>query len=291
MDHRTLIAGCGDLGNALGTQLASEGLKIWGLRRRPEEIRGPIQPLAADLCQAASLKLALAGRSFEFVVLCAAAGRGDQRHYRQLYVEGLRNLVQALTAAPRRFFLVSSTRIYHQQDGSVVDEDSPTEPSSAGGRILLEAEKLAQQAGFPATVLRLAGIYGPGRKALMKKVLDGDYGKTASSPYGNRIHRDDAAGALAHLLRLERTGKKLQSCYLGVDCQPVPQEEVRRWMARQMGLPVAGNLPPPKGAGGKRCSNQRLVDSGYLFRFPSYREGYPALIQDLLTHQGNSSPS
>jgi nucleoside-diphosphate-sugar epimerase len=156
-----------------------------------------------------------------------------------------------------------------------VDEDSPVVDSGKGA-ILLEAERLAL--ALPGgLVARLAGIYGPGRERLIRMVRDGTARCSLPSPIGNRIHRDDAAGMLLHLLRLPRPHR----CYIGVDDDPAPLSEVYTWIARRLGVPAppASTEPDPRGRGAfKRCLNARLRASGYSFLFPSYREGYGALL-------------
>ena len=133
------------------------------------------------------------------------------------------------------------------------------------------------QAGpFPAVILRLGGIYGPGRGRLIERVRSGEARCAPGAPvWSNRIHRDDAAGALAHLLLLDRP----EGLYLGVDSEPSPVCEVYRYVASVLGV------PPPRegddarpGGSSKRCSNARLRRDGYRFEFPTYREGYRAVL-------------
>ena len=278
---RILIAGCGDVGAALGVELATGGHEVWGLRRDPAGLPAAIRPLRADLTRPATL-IGLP-RAIDIVVYTAAPGEPTDGGYRAIYVEGLQGLLQALAAqgqAPHRIVFTSSTAVYGQTDGSWVDEASPTEPRDFRGRRLLQAERLFEASGRPATVVRLGGIYGPGRTRLIERLRRGQAACAEGPPrYGNRIHRDDGAGALRHVVELARPA----SLYLAVDHEPADEREVLRWLARQLDLPA----PPvvPAGAarrrGNKRCRNDRLVASGYRFRHPTFRDGYAAVLGGL----------
>ncbi len=132
---RVLIAGCGYVGSALAQQLVAQRHEVFGLRRRPDGLPAGVVPVAADLCDRGGLASALPA-NLDAVVYTAAAEGGDEVAYRRAYVEGLANLLALLpggTAAPRVLF-TSSTSVHAQNDGSWVDETSPTEPTSATGR-------------------------------------------------------------------------------------------------------------------------------------------------------------
>jgi nucleoside-diphosphate-sugar epimerase len=145
--------------------------------------------------------------------------------------------------------------------------------------------------GFPAVSLRLGGIYGPGRTRLVESVRSGRAASRPGPPhFGNRIHRDDAAGALAHLTTLALAGLELESLYLGVDDEPSDEALVLRWIASQLGMPelpmrdgeaAPGARDANRPASNKRCSNARLRATGYRFRFPTFREGYAAAIASI----------
>ena len=139
-ERSVLIAGCGDLGIALGLRLHTAGWAVSGLRRHTDALPPGITPVAADLGDPRSLS-ALAGRRFDHVVLTGAPGGFDEAAYRRVYVDGVRNLLDALTGEPG-VLMVGSTGVYHQEDGSTVDEDSPTAPRGFSGRMLLEGEAL-----------------------------------------------------------------------------------------------------------------------------------------------------
>jgi nucleoside-diphosphate-sugar epimerase len=220
---RILIAGCGDIGTALGVELAAMGHDVWGIRRMPGALPSAVRGLQGDLARPATL--GGLPRAIDVVVYTAGPDASTDDAYRTAYVQGLRGLLRALEGtppAPRRTILVSSTAVYGQTDGRWVDEASPTEPRGFRGRRLLEAERLLVASRLPATIVRLGGIYGPGRTRLVDRLRRGDAACVAGPPrYSNRIHRADAIGVL-----------------------------------------------------------RRLLTSGYRFRYPTFREGYAAVLPE-----------
>jgi nucleoside-diphosphate-sugar epimerase len=276
---RILIAGCGDVGTQLGLQLVEAGHRVWGLRREPITLPAVLSPIAADLTEVSGL--AGLPEGLDFVFYTAAAGTSSEVAYRAVYVDGLRNLLQALEAGgqtPRRFFFTSATSVYGQQQGEWVDETSLTEPNHFSGQRLLEGEQLLGESPFATTVLRLGGIYGPGRDRLIEAVRRGTPCTDSPPLFTNRIHRDDCAGALCHLLHLNAPAE----LYLGVDHEPAAQCTVMRWLAEHLGVPLpkaqaVADIPT---RGNKRCRNTRLIEAGYRFRYPTFREGYAAMLAD-----------
>lgn len=277
---RVLIAGCGDLGVALGLELVAGGDEVYGLRRHPGALPSALRPLAADLADPTTLAQLPA---VDAVVYAAAADRSTEEAYRRAYVDGLRNLLRAPSLQrqpPERFVFVSSTAVYAQDDGEWVDESSPAEATHFRARLLLEGEALVRASTAPETapvVFRLSGIYGPGRTRLVDLVRSGRATYPPGPPrYANRIHRDDAAGALAHLLHLGQPAP----LYLGVDDAPVDLAEVLTLLAGELGAPPPRLAASPAAdeRGSKRCSNALLKATGYRLRYPTFREGYAALL-------------
>lgn len=281
---RILIAGCGYVGSALARELVAGSHTVFGLRRHPASLPPGVVPIAADL--AVSRSLAELPTGLDAVVYAASPGGRDEALYRTIYVKGLRNLLDVLEAQgqrPRRVIFVSSTGVYGQSRGEWIDETSPTEPSDEPARLLLEGESVLRGGPFPGVVLRLGGIYGPRRTRLVEQVRQGHAViARGATRYTNRIHRDDCVGALRHLLELEEPA----DVYLGVDHEPEDEAVVLRWLAGALGAPpprvaARGEEPSRRRRGNKRCRNDRLVASGYRFRFPSYREGYTALLAEM----------
>jgi nucleoside-diphosphate-sugar epimerase len=276
---RVLIAGCGYVGSAVGIRLAAEGHLVWGLRRKPQDLGRGIQPVRADLTKPETLDVP---GQLDFVIYTAAADRNEGRAYRAIYIDGIVNLIEALKRKEttiRRFLFTSSTAVYSQSSGEWVDEESSTEPSHFSGQRLLEGERVLLNEAFPSTVLRLGGIYGPGRARLIECVRRGE----AVCPekvrtYSNRIHLEDCVGALHHLMNLQTC----QSLYLAVDHDPAGRCEVLRWIAQRLGVPPPHKVETtvPENRASKRCRNTRLISSGYAFRYPTFREGYEAVLRD-----------
>lgn len=276
MGERILIAGCGFVGSQLARELRRSGHAVWGLARSQPDLPDGAIWVGADLTDRTSLTQLPA---VDHLVFCASAGESSDERYRAVYVDGLSNLLVAYGGrVPKRLAFVSSTAVYHQSDGSWVDEESPTEPNHFSGKRTLEAEAVARSAGCRSVVLRCAGIYGPGRTRLIDTVRAGNARWAEGAPrFTNRIHRDDVAGALAHLL----FHPSPLPTYVGVDEDPAAEREVFAFLAERLGVapPVAG---PVEGGhrltGNKRCDGSRLRASGYQFRYPSFRDGYSAML-------------
>ena len=305
-----LIAGCGYVGAALAAQLAADGHRVLGLRRNPRGLPAPVVPVAADLTDRAALARALdaVGGPLDALVYAAAPGAAADDAYRAAYVDGLRHALEVVAERGerlRRVLFTSSTSVYAQSAGEWVDEESATEPRGFRGARVLEAERMLFASGVPATALRLGGIYGPGRTRLVERVRSG---RAPARPgcYTNRIHRDDAAGALRHLLGLALAGERVAPIYLGVDDDPADEATVARWLAERLAVPPPGASEASRSSGvslqaseasaqrgeaersssglasaqqsNKRCRNARLRATGYRFRYPTFREGYAALL-------------
>lgn len=277
-----LIAGCGDVGSRLAEQLIALGWPVHGLRRTVAALPAGVLPVAGDLQQAAR-PAAWPQGELDYLVYCAAASQHDEAGYRLAYVEGLRHVLAWLAQSgqrPRRLLFVSSSSVYAQADGGWVDESSPAAAPGYSGQIMLEAERLALDSGIPATRVRLTGIYGPGREWLLKQVRMG-YRVVSEPPlYGNRIHADDAAGLLAFLLQADARGVALDDCYIGVDDEPAALHEVMGWLRERLGVSHWSEESTVRRSGSKRCSNVRARALGWAPRYPSYREGYAALLAD-----------
>lgn len=284
MPPSLLIAGCGDVGSRLGLRLRAEGWSVHGLRRSVSALPAGILPVQGDLQQARCPSTWPTG-TLDYLVYCAAATQHDEAGYQAAYIDGLRHVLGWLAQhgqCPRRLLFVSSSGVYDQQHGEWIDEESPALADRFSGRIMREAEQLAMASGLPASVVRLTGIYGPGRQGLLNQVRRGDRVMSEPPLYGNRIHVDDAAGLLAFLLQADHRGQALAACYLGVDDAPAPLAEVISWLREKLGVTHWSDQAYVRRAGSKRCSNARARDLGWAPQYPSYREGYEALLQGLL---------
>ena len=296
---RVLIVGCGYVGLTLGAELVRRGHEVFGLRRSllaEAELKATgITPLHADITQPDSLKKL--PRNFDWVVNCSASGGGSADDYRKVYLEGNRNLLAWLAdSPPKKFIYTSSTSVYAQNDGSVVTEQSPTEPEAATAKVLVETENLLLEAAggsrgrsphqkFPAVILRVAGIYGPARGHSFKQFMRGEARiEGDGSRWLNMIHRDDLIGVIIAALERGTPGE----IYNAADNAPPSQLEFFTWLAAELKQP----LPPKvaadadvwrkRGVTNKRVSNAKLrAELKYEFQFPDFRAGYAAEIARL----------
>ena len=293
---RVLIVGVGYVGLPLGAELVRQGHEVHGLRRSAalfEALRhAGIQPLIADISRAETL--AALPNDFDWVVNCAATGGGSVADYQRLYHDGTRNLIAWLSPAfarrpAARYLYTSSTGVYGQNDGSLVDEASPAEPASETARVLVETERAlltaATENKFPALILRAAGIYGPERGYLLRQFLSDEARiEGEGTRILNMIHRDDLISAIIATLTRGQPGE----IYNATDDEPVSQLAFFTWLAAKLGKP----LPPVaarqaddsrrRGLTSKRISNRKLrTELGCALKFPTFREGYAAEIARL----------
>lgn len=249
----SLIVGCGYVGSTLARRLVDNGQDVFAVTRSGVDIDG-VASLERDVTDP-PLDLPDVDHAYYLV----SAGSRDSEGYRSAYVDGLSNTIDALDDA----ILVygSSTGVYEVDDGSWVDEETALSPASDRSRILLEAETVARDAG--GTVVRFAGLYGPGRTGENRYLDD------ARVPAGflNLLHRDDAATSLI----AARDGP--DDTYLAVDDEPVHRHELAQWLADYTGRPT-GTLVDTTERSNKRCSNARLRSTGWVPDYPTYREGY-----------------
>jgi len=271
---KVLIAGCGDIGSRLGSQLSDAGHQVYGIRRNTDLLPEGIHPIAADLHQD-NLDLPT---DLDYVFYMASAGKYNDFAYYQAYVAGMKNLLNALAGQSiKRLFFTSSTSVFSQSEGEWVTEDSPAEEHNFSSKRILEGEQLALNARFPATVVRFGGIYGPGRTHIIDQVMKGK-AQCMEDVYSNRIHTDDCVGVLSHLMHLDNP----DSLYIGVDNQPTLSCEVYEWLAEQLSVGTIEHAEPTENSrlmrSNKRLSNARLRASGYQFIYPTYQEGYASLI-------------
>ena len=288
---RVLIVGCGYVGVPLGAELGRLGHEVFGLRRNPAaetELKAVgIQPLIGDVTQADTL-LTLP-HDFDWVVNCVAAG-GNADNYREVYLEGTRNLIHWLAPnPPGKFVYTSSTSVYAQNDGSLVNESSPAEPVAETSKILVETEKVLLRSvaehKFPAVILRVAGIYGPERGHWFKQFMQGTAQiEGDGSRCLNMIHRDDLVGCSIAALKDGRAGE----IYNAADNEPVSQLHFFEWLAQSVNKPLPRSAPENpdanrrRGVTNKRVSNRKLkMELGYQFKYPTFREGYRAELRRL----------
>lgn len=278
---RVLIAGCGYVGSALAVRLAAAGHVVFALRRSASELPRNVTPFEADLLVPKTLRHV---PDVDLVCFLAADVRARSEVRRATRVTGVASLVAALAARRvrlERLVVGSCVSVYGGTDARWVDEDSAAVPSDAAGEDARAAELAARDADPNAVIVRIGDVYGPGRLGVLERVLDGASLGPSDARFTNPIHRDDVAGILEHLL----FAKKTSSHYVAVDREPVEVPALAEWLAGNLGKRppaidasgVAGSLP----ATNVRCMSDRVVEAGYKFRYPTYRDGYRAVLSQL----------
>jgi nucleoside-diphosphate-sugar epimerase len=284
----TLIIGCGYLGQRLGARLVRDGGRAYGTVRSPgraDEIAGiGIEPVIADVLRPETLTgLPAAERLFYAVGFDRAAGAA----MREVYVDGLRNILDRLPPSVRRFVYASSTGVYGQTGGECVDEESPTDPQHESGRVVLEAERLVRawadaHHDASAVILRFAGLYGPGRIVRRAMLERGEPIPGDPEKFLNLVHIDDAARAAAAALDAGAPAP----IYLVADDRPVTRREYYSVAARVIGAPEPRFEPPRPGSveaardvTSKRVGNRRMkAELGVVLRYPDIATGLVAAL-------------
>lgn len=288
-----LIAGYGYVGRAVADYFRRKNQKVWCLCRSAEKSQAMeekgITPVICDLARGDK---AIEMPPAHFVLIALSADERTPEAYRRTYLKAVGNLLMGLKRHrhPWRIVYLSSTAVYGNRHGEWVDESTVPRPESESEKILLEAEHEVLQSGMPVIVYRLGGIYGPGRNRLHARKLNPSLNKTYRHARGdntlhrylNMIHIDDIVGSLPILFDKARQGE----IYLGVDNEPVLETEFVSWLAKALPATAAESLQLTDlsvsrvGVSGKRCRNTKLKELGYCFRYPTFREGYGALLKE-----------
>jgi nucleoside-diphosphate-sugar epimerase len=240
-----------------------------------------ITPLCADITRAEDL--ARLPARYDWIVSTVSSSRGGREEYRRVFLEGTRKLLAWLAPAPpQKFVYTSSTSVYAHTDGSLVTEAGPTAPASPTAQVLLEAERVLlaanDETGFPAVILRVAGIYGPGRGHLFQQYLRGEARIDGRGDrFLNMVHRDDVVGAILAALQRGQPGH----IYNVADDEPVTQLDFFRWLSARLGRPLPPCAPEEQLSARKRAITNKRVsnaalkrDLGYSLKYPTFRAGY-----------------
>ena len=280
VSKRVLVAGCGALGAKIALGLTGTH-EVFGLRRTPSRIPAPVIPIGADLMDKHALAAAVPD-NLNAVVYCLTPDNYSEEGYRKAYVEGLNNLLEAVAGQPiERIIFISSTSVYDQDDDSWVDETSVTNPAKASGQQILLGESSLLDSGFDGTVVRFSGIYGRSRPRFLESISEGELNPESPGPYSNRIHEEDAVAVVPHLLERQFAGLSLDDCYVASDCDPIRLDEAIAWVREQIPCkPPQADARTGGRAGSKRCRNDRLLATGFQFRYPDFRSGYREMIND-----------
>ncbi len=298
--RRVLILGCGYVGTALVDALRARACAITALTRNPAKTstlqeRG-VRVIVADL--AAASWHADVGRDYDVVVNCVSSGGGGLAGYEHSYVGGMRSILSwAAAGVPATYIYTGSTSVYPQGHGETVTEDSPV---GAGGseaaNPLLETEELVRTSACFVRwfILRLAGIYGPGRHYLLDQLRNGATVFPGTGRHRlNLAHRDDIVAAI--LACIDAAESVRNDVFNVAGDTAVPKEAVTAWLAQQLGVPApvfarnGGELPTgvPRVRGRSGPVPDRLVSNaklkrvlGWQPRFPDFRDGYRQIFAE-----------
>ena len=270
-----LLIGHGYLGQALSHRFRQAGWLATTVSRT-----GGDASLACDVADAQAVAALAAKFAPDFIIHCAASGRGGADAYQRVYVNGCRHLLEAFPGVPLLF--TSSSSVYAQTDGSVVTEMSPTLPDRDTGMLLLQAEQFVLKSG--GIVVRLSGIYGPGRSVILRKFLTGEaVMEDNGGRFLNQIHRDDAVSAI-HQLAGSASGHRGEVYNLS-DATPLTQRACYLHLCAlfQQPLPPSAARDPNRKRGWthKQVSSAKLQASGWLPQFPSFLDAVPAITPTL----------
>jgi len=284
-----LVAGCGWLGSAVARALVARGDRVTGVRSDPARAAAlselGVEPLALDLCAPdAAERLP---RDLDAIVATQSASGEGEGAYRRAYVEANRALLAAAAARPvRAFVYTGSTGLFGQRDGSDVDERTPPAPATPSGSILAEAEALLGEAagqGQPVRILRLSGLYGPGRTGIVERVRRGALALgPGDEAWMNFCHLDDAVAAALAALERGRGG----AAYHASDARPMRRREVVAFVAGRLGIAPPRAAAPPAPAGGSAGTHRRVLavrtraELGLALRWPSIREGLAPFLTE-----------
>jgi nucleoside-diphosphate-sugar epimerase len=280
---RILIAGCGYVGEATANAFHERGWEVEGWTATVESAaKLSDRPYAVHAVDVAD-RDAVSGSpdGFDVVIHCVSSRGGDEEEYRRLYFDGAQNLLRAFPDATLLF--TSSTSVYPQTNGSVVDESSPAEPRHGKGKILRETEELVLAAG--GIVARLGGIHGPHRSFFLTRLLEGRTPLDGNDRLINQVHRDDIVSAL--LLLADRRADCRGEIFNVVADEPVKASAAYEWLSTRLKRPLVSDAadarPRKRGESNKRVSNRKLRALGWTPRYPTFES---AMTESILPSFG-----
>jgi nucleoside-diphosphate-sugar epimerase len=278
-DRKTaLVIGCGYLGAQLLRELTAIGWQATGItlsESSAEILRKQGLQVAAEDLRTSDYQL-LTKNNPAVIIHCASSGRGGPAAYREIFLETTERLIKETSC--KHLIFTSSTSVYAQTDGSAVTETASAEPERETGKILIETEEIVL--AHQGTVLRLGGIYGPGRCIPLEKLFSEEAAIEGNGErIMNSIHRTDAVSAFCLAVR-----QNLIGTFNVVDDTPVTQLEWYQWVCAQLrrSLPpfIPRDLNRKRGWTSKRVSNAKLRSFGWTPRYPSFREGVAELLNE-----------
>lgn len=287
-DRRLVVFGAGYVGGAVARAAKMQGMAVTALTRNAAKAATlqaeGIDAIVADLADY-GWHVAMP-EPVDFVLNAVSSGGGGVEGYRHSYVEGMKSVTTwAAKARPSILVYTGSTSVYPQDGGVEVDEASPTDPANERAALLLEAEQLAlaaANAGMRVFVLRLAGIYGPGRHHILDQIQAGEVLAGTGEHRLNLAHLEDICAAIMKCFDAAPT--IAGGVFNVTDDLSVKKHELAAWVAARLDLPVPRFDPSLTGRRrgvmpDRVVLNRKLKKAlGWRPRYPSYREGYETLL-------------
>lgn len=276
---KILLVSCGDVATEAGLRFHAAGHQVTAWRRDSSKLPSVFTGYNVDLLKADSWPLI--DPETDLVLFTPVPATRDVTGYERGYLQVAHRLIDTLKiSCPRlkRLIYVSSSAVLGGSEGQLVNETATLAPARPTAQVLADTETLLAASGLPLTILRASGIYGPGRTRLIDQVRSASAQLPTQSHWTNRIHRDDLAQAIVHVASL---GQKAEALYLATDSEPAQLADVYLFLAKELGseIPELATEPPAsRNASDRRLNNARLLASGFIPRFPSYREGYKSIL-------------
>lgn len=274
-----VILGCGDLGKAIARELNRFDIPVIGIKRSvPDKTEDAghyplFQYKKGDIRDIRSIAPFL-NEQISDIIFCPTPDKSTEEDYRETYFTPLKHLCELLNQkqlSPKVSF-ISSTSVYGQQQGEIVDEESSTSPTGFNGIWLLRCEELIRQSNLPHFIFRLSGIYGAHRRRLLNQLIEKNF--SVPNQLTNRVHIEDAARAIGFLLTASHVNDSL---YCITDCEPATKLAIAQWLHANNSLEITKSdshqIPT-----GKAISNTRLQKTGFTFTYPNFKEGYAAIL-------------
>lgn len=279
-----LIVGCGYLGHRLAKQWKLLGDEVHVTTRDAERARRflseGLSPILIDVTSPSLPDIP----DIDVVTYCVGYDRRTPHTIEEVYVNGLTRFLNAIPSTVQQFIYISSTGVYGQTDGEWVDELSTCQPVRDGGKACLAAEKILRKhwLGQRATILRLAGIYGPGRVPQQKLLQKQEPMPVAADGFLNLIHVDDAVNVVT-----AAANGAPSRLYTVSDGNPAKRREYYEYLADLLGTarpifaaPIAGSSKAERARGDKRVRNEKMLQElSVTLDYPSYREGLDAILR------------
>ena len=282
MSVKILIIGYGYVGQELGRILCNNpSYDVYAIKRSYMSDQTGVKIIFKPILELTDQDIP----DVDYVFYCSSADTKEIDAYQKTYVDELSHCIALLSRKaqmPKHFLYTSSTSVYEVNDGGWVDETTPVQTQDPFSSTLLSGEQRVHDAPFPGTVVRFSGIYGPNRHPVLNKLMEGNANFCHSARYSNRIYVTDCARALEHIMRIQDS----EGLYIATDSEPTPINTIISWLSSKTGIAMPEErqneaVETEGGRGGnKRCSNGRLLATGFRLEYQNYHQGFQQILVD-----------